>query len=402
MKQIDELSQTILNANNNLGLILDCHYNILAVNDAVLHRFPNSKNDYVGKNFFDLFNWENVDMWKAHFQIVLSSGTKLSFQVVENGDHLHVGVTPILSSSITSIVVFIDYITISSRNEELLFRYGQIIKAVQQPIFVIDRGMIVRNTNNAFLKLYDLPSSTGNKPLSKLVRYGHWENIYKCSLNNVFDGVEEKKAMWVDFGTKRSYLTFYYQPVYNRGSRINTVVVNIVDNTENRLLQEELKRISQTDPLTKIYNRSKFNDALEREIERIKRKYSDLSVLLFDIDFFKKINDTYGHDVGDDVLKKITALVSQNIRINDVFARWGGEEFIILLPLTDICNASLLADKLRVLISSHSMGKAGKISCSFGVSSYRMGEPIESFIKRADEGLYKSKRNGRNRVTISD
>jgi diguanylate cyclase (GGDEF)-like protein len=121
---------------------------------------------------------------------------------------------------------------------------------------------------------------------------------------------------------------------------------------------------------------------------------------MLDIDHFKNVNDTYGHDVGDKVIKNIVDIVKKNIRNIDIFVRWGGEEFIILCPETDSLSAATLAQKLRSAIDDASFDKVGNITCSFGVASFKDNESKDSFIKRSDSALYKAKDEGRNRVVV--
>lgn len=156
--------------------------------------------------------------------------------------------------------------------------------------------------------------------------------------------------------------------------------------------------LSETDNLTKAYNRLKFNEVVKMEIIRSKRYKIDMSLIMFDIDFFKKVNDTYGHDLGDLVLIEISKAVKNLMRELDIFCRWGGEEFMILLPNTSLESAVLAAERIRKLIYGLIIGDIGKVSCSFGVVSFDFEEDLDNFIKRVDKKLYTAKNNGRNRV----
>jgi diguanylate cyclase (GGDEF)-like protein/PAS domain S-box-containing protein len=159
------------------------------------------------------------------------------------------------------------------------------------------------------------------------------------------------------------------------------------------------KILSTIDPLTKVYNRLKFDEILQTEIERAKRYKTIFSLIMFDIDDFKKINDTYGHQIGDYVLKEIANLVKENIRATDFLARWGGEEFMVLAPHTNLTCAEKLAYKLKYVIENHNF-KIGKITASFGVTEYKEGDTPNSIIYRADESLYKAKNKGKNQVVV--
>ncbi|MCF8002507.1 MAG: GGDEF domain-containing protein [Halanaerobiales bacterium] len=161
---------------------------------------------------------------------------------------------------------------------------------------------------------------------------------------------------------------------------------------------QKITRVSEIDQLTKIYNRVKFKKELEKEIKRVKRYDNDLSIIMFDIDHFKKVNDNYGHDLGDKVLRQITNVVTKTIRETDIFARWGGEEFIVLTPDTNLDSATELAERTRINIEKAKINKVGQITCSFGVTKFKKGDSFNSFTKRVDNALYQAKETGRNKV----
>lgn len=152
------------------------------------------------------------------------------------------------------------------------------------------------------------------------------------------------------------------------------------------------------DPLTKIPNRFHFTMVYEHTIRMSQRSDTDLSVIFFDIDHFKDVNDTYGHLVGDIILQNISELVSQEIRRSDFVARWGGEEFVILLPDTDLGEAVHVAEMIRVAINDHFFQEVEHLTCSFGVVSLQAFEEGSHLLNRADELLYEAKKGGRNKV----
>jgi len=167
-----------------------------------------------------------------------------------------------------------------------------------------------------------------------------------------------------------------------------------------KVLENELEKLATTDKLTSIYNRYKIDLSLDEQIEIAKRYNRALSIIFFDIDFFKKINDIYGHKIGDNVLKELAKLISNHLRKSDIFGRWGGEEFLIILPETPKKEAIKLAEKLRNYIQNHKFGKIDKLTCSFGVTTLKVGDTSETIISRVDQKLYKAKQNGRNRVEV--
>jgi len=162
----------------------------------------------------------------------------------------------------------------------------------------------------------------------------------------------------------------------------------------------KLEQLSTTDPLTKLYNRRKINHILEKEIHKAKRYKTQISLILFDIDDFKKINDTFGHDSGDNVLKQLSKSVSTQLRDTDSMARWGGEEFLIVIPMLGVHETSMIAEKLRVTIESIQCENMIHLSCSFGIAEFdAINDSIESFINKADLAMYKAKANGKNCVS---
>lgn len=175
--------------------------------------------------------------------------------------------------------------------------------------------------------------------------------------------------------------------------------VNLSAELEDKV--QEITRLSETDHLTGIYNRVKFMKKIEEEYERFKRYNNDVSLIMFDIDHFKSFNDTFGHDIGDLVLVEVTKSVSKNIRQTDIFARWGGEEFMILAPETSMDVGYELAEKVREKISQikFDVKDVGNVTCSFGVTQIDSNDNLETVLKKVDEALYESKENGRNKTT---
>jgi diguanylate cyclase (GGDEF)-like protein len=166
--------------------------------------------------------------------------------------------------------------------------------------------------------------------------------------------------------------------------------------------QDLIQMQATHDALTNIYNRYGINDILKQKIGEFERYGKSFSLIFFDIDFFKKINDTYGHDMGDFVLQNIVKMVNTQIRNSDAFGRWGGEEFIIILSETTSKHAITVAEKLRKTVEKETFGLQEAVTCSFGVASIQRGDTITSLLKRADEYLYEAKESGRNRVVCHD
>lgn len=163
--------------------------------------------------------------------------------------------------------------------------------------------------------------------------------------------------------------------------------------------KSEYEKSSKEDPLTGCLNRAGFSSILMREQENLSKNGSPVSFVILDIDHFKQINDSYGHNVGDEVLVNLTKLIQGKIRNTDALVRWGGEEFVVLCGDTPIQNAQFLAEKLRMAIENAELIKQQKVTCSFGIAEMIAGEDPKRLFERADKALYSSKENGRNRVT---
>ncbi len=164
---------------------------------------------------------------------------------------------------------------------------------------------------------------------------------------------------------------------------------------------KNLDQASRTDPLTELSNRRDLYQKLDEEVNRYKRSQKSFSVTICDIDHFKQFNDKHGHDAGDFVLKHVAELLRHNSRAVDIVGRWGGEEFLIVSPETDISGAKKLAEKLRKSIELEAFRWQNtelKVTMSFGISSFDRVNNTEACIKEADECLYKAKERGRNRV----
>lgn len=175
-----------------------------------------------------------------------------------------------------------------------------------------------------------------------------------------------------------------------------------VTNRALKLANEKVLELSRIDPLTQLANRRYFDEIISKMVSLAKRKNQTLSLIMTDIDHFKAVNDNFGHDAGDHVLKGYAAIMKESSRKEDFITRFGGEEFTLLLPVTDSQQAYILAERIRLKLSKKDiLGNKYSVTASFGISQLRKEEAIEDFIKRADEALYKAKNEGRNKTIIS-
>ncbi|CAM3150715.1 diguanylate cyclase [Pseudomonas floridensis] len=172
----------------------------------------------------------------------------------------------------------------------------------------------------------------------------------------------------------------------------------VSDISDLKRVEQELRALSVTDVLTGAYNRRYFQDRLQSELKRIDRHGGHLSIIMLDIDHFKRVNDRFGHGVGDQVLKAISQCITHRLRSDDVFCRLGGEEFMVLCPGTQGHQAYQLALSLREELNRQEIEGVGRVTASFGIASWREGEGVDAMLLRADSGVYAAKQAGRDRV----
>ena len=204
------------------------------------------------------------------------------------------------------------------------------------------------------------------------------------------------KKRTIDVSVMASPIVFHGNPAWQ-------IVFN--DITEQKRTHKLLEKAALTDSLTGLSNRRDFSEKFSIEKSRFKRNGAPFSIILCDIDHFKKFNDNYGHDCGDYVLKKIAEIMRKSLRIQDVIGRWGGEEFIMLLPETGLKGATVSAEKIRSALESKKLSYGSvsfSVTMSFGVALYEDKMALEDVVNLADNRLYKAKETGRNRVVSED
>ncbi len=169
----------------------------------------------------------------------------------------------------------------------------------------------------------------------------------------------------------------------------------------NKTLQhqlEEISHIASHDRLTSVYSRHMFEEMLHKELSRAKRYSRPLALIMVDVDFFKEVNDRYGHQAGDTVLREIALALQKDLRDSDLVSRWGGEEFVIILPNTTRQQAALIAEELRTTVEESRFNGGISLTCSFGVTAYHEEDSVDSLFARIDKALYRAKEFERNNV----
>jgi len=290
------------------------------------------------------------------------------------------------------------------KNELMFNQY--VLNAQQNIIFIHDdKGLV--DANKSFYEFFKISSiqEFKNKYGNIIDLFMEYENYFSYHI------VNDNKSWVSEIADKKStnynvllmnYNTFKPETFLidiNAIPNCDKFVVTLTNITELTMKSKEFELKANYDGLTGIYNRYKFNEFMTEHYKLFKRYNDDKCLALFDLDFFKQVNDLYGHIAGDELLIRFTKLVNDNIRNTDVFARWGGEEFTLLLPNTNIENGLKVVENLRDLISQFKFKTVGNQTCSIGITQFRNDdENIEDIFKRADEALYEAKNNGRNKA----
>ena len=292
--------------------------------------------------------------------------------------------------------------------EQIAFSQS-VMDAQQTIIFIYDEHTGIVSVNKRFLEFFAVDSleefNTQHDNISNLfMEYENYFSLHVLNNNKPWtqylanhSGVESYKILLMDISTfEPKAFQINVNPIDNR----NKFVVTLTDVTQLATQMKTFENKATYDNLTKVYNRSKFIDLFEIETKKAKDKGYKLAFGMFDIDHFKKVNDTYGHLVGDKTLITFASTINESIREIDIFARWGGEEFTILLPNVDEKELEEILNQIRIKISQIPFEEVGHITCSIGATIYQEGEELESLSNRADEGLYIAKETGRNKVVI--
>jgi diguanylate cyclase (GGDEF)-like protein len=376
--------------------------------DAPLKLRNYLKNNGIENYFNNSYKVENGYLIVSHLILSIESktiGYYIMFQKLENIKIQNIE-TFIFKYILFLIVIFLllsvgiasIFLVLNKRQKE---HYRNIIDSSTN-IMIINNMKVLVSANKAFFKVFDR-----YKTIQEFLKE------HECICD--FFVKEEKyiqkymdKKIWIEYLANnqnkehKAKVDFYGNIYYFIVSAslvdedLNQYCVVLTNITKEEKYKKRLEILSITDTLTNVYNRRFFDTKIVQEINRAKRYKLSMSVIMFDIDYFKKVNDKYGHDVGDEVLIAYSKLISSYIRVEDFLCRVGGEEFIIILPHLKLENAMILAEKLRKMVEQSKVVRP--ITMSFGVIEYIPGESKDYLYKRLDDALYKAKENGRNTV----
>ncbi|MFQ3789927.1 diguanylate cyclase [Halomonas sp. A29] len=313
-------------------------------------------------------------------------------------------ITPVRNDAgeIVRFVAVKEDITERKRQEEELRLLASVFQTGQATL-ITDPDMRIERVNQAFTDI------TGYLPEEVI---GHTPRLFKSGRHDkafysrLWQDVVETGHWQGEIWNRNKYGEIYplwqsITAVYDESGNIRHFIAVFHNIAERKRLEEELEQQATRDHLTGAHNRRAFDAAMRKAIRQAERSDNAFSLLLFDIDLFKSVNDQYGHDTGDIILKRLAALVGKTLRSTDLLARWGGEEFAVLLQDTTAQGASTFAERLRQQVAETRLHGLA-VTISLGIAEYRRGESPEEMLARADGALYRAKRAGRNRVGIAD
>ncbi len=308
---------------------------------------------------------------------------------------------------------FIDYIhqerlNVSVEKENLKNEQDKVqaILNAQTNILILSDGKNIKIVNQAFLDFFALIeleefTKHSNCICSLFIEHDDFFSLSKIDKDKNWiahlkkQQAENRRVTILDSENKGHAFELHIRQ-YQLESKL--FVIEFHDITDMMIQQKKLYHEANTDKLTNIFNRNYFLAKIKTLSLLADEDNIDLSLIMFDIDHFKNVNDTYGHDIGDEVLKILSSVISKCLRNQDIFARWGGEEFLVLLPNINIETASKIAEKLRYALDTIDEKDIPHFTSSFGVVEFVNGESTDRFLKRVDEALYEAKDTGRNKV----
>lgn len=309
----------------------------------------------------------------------------------------------------------VDYITKPFYREELIVRINNHLQlarskeTLEECFEMIDRHVqtTIANKEGIITHVSDATCAMIQYSKEELVGQSHMKMHHPDCSESFFSEIEAKimaGETWEGevHNLKKDGSDYWVEsiisPIFSKRGEINGFQAICVDITDKK----RIKEIAVQDQLTGLYNRYKLIEVLEYELEQSRRYQSPFSVILLDVDDFKHINDNLGHHEGDRVLCGIAKAMKEQVRSADTLGRWGGEEFLVILPKTDATGAVLVADKICQAVAGGSLSVSETVTVSVGVSVYRGDNTIDAVVQRADAAMYRAKRDGKNCVRTDE
>lgn len=359
------------------------------------------KGDVKGKEFF-AYSLDSIFNNEDNAKLILKPKTKYKEQLIN--EKIQSSVIVVILSILLSILMALFASSTPSKLQKALLLANNELKRFAK---IIDKYVITASTKKD-TTITNISSAFSNscgyrkeellgKKIDIIKHEDTKEKTYEemwstLSVGNEWNGeIKNKKKDGSEYWLEQNII-----PIKDESGEVDSYIAVGIDITTKK----EIEKLSSTDMLTQIFNRRKIEEFLEIEISRSTRYKRDLSLIILDIDHFKNTNDTFGHNTGDIALKQTADVVKNAIRDNDIFGRWGGEEFIIICPETNKNEAFIVAEKVRKAIDNFKFDIIEHQTMSLGLAQFEEQNTKDELINNADKALYISKENGRNKVTI--
>ncbi len=388
---------------------------------AATNGYENPK-EIIGKNCKAAYDEKEYQRIEQSIMPVLQKGRRWRGELIARRKN---GSTYFQEASITLLedggrVCIVRDITWRKRSEERLHRserfLNTIFNSIRDPFCIFDSDFRIIRVNEAYAHMK-------NRPAGELIGMKCHEVLAErdsmcdgCVVGKTLDSADpcaKDKLVTLRDGTE-IWMEIYTYPILDEDGKVSHVIEYTRDITERKKTEDEKRRLidklehlSKTDGLTGMINRRALTDSLAYEVDRARRYHSELAIILCDIDNFKEINDTYGHDTGDRALQTLSSTLKTILRNSDIAGRYGGDEFMLILPETTVRGAESLAEKLLFAVRETELrlpdDRRIRLSMSIGIAGLEtdhMDENIDFFVKRADDAMYVSKQGGKDRVSI--
>jgi len=408
--------QLIANTMNDGLFVINDHGVITFVNDTVSDLLGYSRNELLGQVAHDLFHFHDYSKTPLSecpiFNVLLNNTCYTGEEVFSRKDGTsfvaEVASEPMFKNGrIVSSVTIVREITERKQSEIALQEAHDKMDLLSNNIETQIWSLVTPDTYGAVNRAHAdfcgfVKEAMEHKTLYELFSPEVAETCLESNLA-VFDGkCQIRIEAWVcNAKGERRLLSLIKTPKLGADGQVEYAICSGEDITDRKQMEEQLLQLCNTDPLTKAFNRRYFLQILETEVQRSQRYATPFSLVMCDIDHFKRVNDTFGHEAGDQVLQTIVTSIHERVRSADVFARWGGEEFVLLLTNTSLSDAVPLVENILENIRLVDFGEVGGITVSCGVTTYGAMDTIDILLNRADNLLYEAKAAGRNCVKAS-
>ncbi|ABB44314.1 diguanylate cyclase (GGDEF domain) with PAS/PAC sensor [Sulfurimonas denitrificans DSM 1251] len=417
----------LLDSLENGHMIIDEHFVVSYWNRWLAINTQINKEDILGKNLQEFYPDINYKVLYRKIKTALTIGTPTFYDTNSSKKFISINRNKVTTSSlklmqqqvtISPYIISESRVMISIYDISELFEAKLLIKKEMNKVNklnekleadrdIIDKNIMVMKTSaNGFIKdvssfFCDSFNISKDELIGKNVSIFKSDDISDIVYRNLIETLKNKKPWNGELKYKTSknqekWLQSRVVPILDLHGEVHELNAVYHDITNEKLLAE----LYITDSLTKLYNRAYFDETINMIVKHQRKADSDFILVLVDIDHFKLINDTYGHQVGDEVLVAIAKTLKGSLRDNDLIARWGGEEFVIMLKNITLNEAKTIIEKVRVNIQNSIIRDNIKVTASFGLTKYIINEDSKEIFKRADDALYEAKKDGRNRVVV--